>query len=207
MKERAEPGGSEELELKAVLADPGTLRLRLLAVGAQHRFGGIMRDRRYDRAGELVGRSEVLRLRTFHRDGRLTAAVLGWKGPPRVATGGYRRRAEIELPMAAAGGSPDAFLRALGYEAVHTIDRWIEVFDLDGTLLRMEGYPRMDDLLEVEGEPGAIERAIAATGIPRDAFTADPLAEFVRRYEARTGEPALLAAGEREMRPPAWATP
>jgi len=59
--------------------------------------------------------------------------------------------------------------------------------------IRLERYPRMDLLLEVEGDPAGIERAVALTGLPRAAFTADPLAEFVRRYELRTGETARLA--------------
>lgn len=204
---RDQSGVPHEIELKAVVADPATLRLRLLAVGAEHRFSGTMRDRRYDRAGELTAREQVLRLRTFHRNGERTAAVLGWKGPARVAPGGYKQREEIELPIASGGGAPEHFLQALGYEVVHAIDRWVEVFELTGTVLRLEGYPRMDDLLEVEGEPAAIERAIAATGIPREAFSADALTEFVRRFEARTGEQASLAAGERGLRPPAWAAP
>jgi adenylate cyclase class IV len=195
---------TNELELKALVPDPVTLRMRLLAVGAVPRFSGTMRDLRFDRSGELAAREHVLRLRTFERDGRRTGAILGWKGPTRVAAGGYKQREEIELPVAGGGGSPEAWLRALGYEVVQAIDRWVEVLELGGTVLRLEGYPRMDDLLEVEGEPGAIERAIAATGIPREAFSADPLAEFVRRYEARTGQPAVLAAGGR-MHPPGWA--
>ena len=196
---------AEELELKAAVPDPALLRLRLRAVGAAERFRGIMRDLRFDRDGELEDRDEVLRLRTFHRDGALTAAVLGWKGPVRRSREGYKQREEIELPVAAGGGDPESWLLALRYRVVHTIDRWVEVFELDGTVLRLEGYPRMDDLLEVEGEPAAIERAIAASGIPRQAFTADPLIEFIRRFEARTGESAVIAAGPHGMRPPAWA--
>jgi hypothetical protein len=34
---------------------------------------------------------------------------------------------------------------------------------------------------------------VAASGIPRHEFTAEPLVEFVRRYEERTGAPAELA--------------
>ncbi|HEU5040785.1 MAG TPA: hypothetical protein VFT84_08200 [Gemmatimonadales bacterium] len=196
-----------ELELKAVIPDPVALRLRLRAVGAAHRFSGTMRDLRFDRGGELTARDQVLRLRTFHRGGERTAAVLGWKGPARISPEGYKQREEIELPVGPGGGEPEAWLLALGYAIVHTIDRWIEVFDLDGTVLRLEAYPRMDDLLEVEGEPEAIERAIAVSGIPRGAFSADALAEFVRRFEARAGAAAVLAAGERGMRPPAWAAP
>ena len=71
--------------------------------------------------------------------------------------------------------------------------REVEVFDLAGATVRTERYPLMDPLVEVEGEPAAIERAIAASGIPRSEFTADSLSEFVRRFELRNGAPALLA--------------
>jgi len=84
-------------------------------------------------------------------------------------------------------------LRALGYDVVHAMDRDVEMLDLDGATVRLERYPRMDPLREVEGDPDAIERAIRATGIDRATFTADSLADFVRRFEARTGMPALLA--------------
>jgi hypothetical protein len=131
--------------------------------------------------------------------------VLGWKGPTRVSPQGYKQRQEVELPIAPGAGAPGEFLARLGYEVVHAIDRWIELFELGGTVLRLEAYPEMDDLLEVEGEPAAIERAIAATGIAREAFTADPLTEFVRRFEARTGRTARLASGPEGMRAPGWA--
>jgi hypothetical protein len=51
----------------------------------------------------------------------------------------------------------------------------------------------MDVLVEVEGEPAAIERVIEVSGMPRAAFTAESLTEFVRRFEARTGLQAELA--------------
>jgi hypothetical protein len=54
----------------------------------------------------------------------------------------------------------------------------------------------MDDLVEVEGAPEGIERAIAVLGIARDAFTAERLPQFVRRYEARTGATAALCDSE-----------
>ena len=82
---------------------------------------------------------------------------------------------------------------SLGYDVVHAIDREVEVYELEGATLRIERYPRMDPLLEIEGSPAAIERAVDATGIPRAEFTADSLTEFVRRYELRSGQPAALA--------------
>ncbi len=185
----------DELEVKAVLPDAEALRARLLAAGAVARFRGRMRDRRYDRGGELAARDEVLRVRSYHDAEGRVSALLGWKGPVRRSAEGYKQRAEIELPMAAGAddAGPHALLRSLGYEIVHAIDREVEVYQLGQAIVRLERYPRMDALLEVEGEPAAIEQAITVTGIPRDEFTAEPLAEFVRRFEARLGEAALLA--------------
>lgn len=184
----------DEVELKAVIPDPGAVCVRLVAAGAREQFRGRMSDRRYDRGGELGARDEVLRVRTYHHaDGR-TEVVLGWKGPVRRSPEGYKQRAEVELPIAAGAASLQALLAALGYEVVHAIDREVEVYDLDGATVRLERYPRMDPLLEVEGDPAAIERAIRASGIDRGAFSPDPLAEFVLRFELRTGLPAVLAA-------------
>ena len=188
-------GVHDELELKAVIPDPDALRARLLAAGAALRFGGRMSDRRYDRpGGELSLRDQVLRVRTFHSADGPATAILGWKGPAERSPEGYKRRAEIELPVTGGDrGAPHALLASLGYEVVHAIDREVEVFGLDGATLRIERYPRMDPLLEIEGSPAAIECAVEATGIPRAEFTADSLTEFVRRYELRSGHPAVLA--------------
>jgi adenylate cyclase class IV len=196
-----------EVELKAVLPDPATVRMRLLSVGGMLRYQGVMSDRRYDRDGELAARFEVLRLRTFHHAGGRAAAVLGWKGPMRRSPEGYKEREEIELAVGDGGRAPAAFLAALGFGEVHAIDRWVEVVELAGAIVRLESYPRMDDLIEVEGDPAAIERAVAVTGLPRSEFTADSLAEFVRRYEARTGDTAVLATSGGSLHPPAWASP
>jgi len=153
---------AEELELKAVLYDPPGVRRRLLAAGARLTFQGHLRDERYDRDGELQARGEVLRVRSYHLQHGPIDAILGWKGPVRRSPEGYKQREELELPIAA------------------------------GAMVRLEWFPRMDQLIEVEGTPEAIERAVAATGIPRDRFSADSLAEFVRRYEACHDHPATL---------------
>jgi adenylate cyclase class IV len=195
-----------EVELKAVLPDPVTVRMRLLSGGGVARFRGGMSDRRYDRGGELAARGEVLRLRTFHHTGGRADAVLGWKGPIRPSAGGYKEREELELAVGDGDSAPAAFLAALGYVVVHAIDRWVEVIELGGTVVRLESYPRMDDLIEVEGEPVAIERTVALTGVPRAEFSAESLTEFVRRYESRTGGIAILAASGGSAHAPAWAS-
>ena len=181
-----------ELELKAVVRDPDTSRARLRAAGAVPRFIGRMSDVRYDRAAELTSRDEVLRVRTFHHaDGRVEP-VLAWKGPTMRSPEGYKLRQEIELAISGPA-DPGPLLGALGYRPVHAIDRDVEIYRLGDAIVRLETYPRMDVLLEIEGDPAAIERAVAASGIPRGEFTAESLAEFVRRFEARTGLTAEVA--------------
>ena len=103
---------------------------------------------------------------------------------------GYKRREEHEVATA---GHPHALLVALGYAPVHAIDRDVEIYQLGDASVRLERYPDMDILVEVEGAPEAIERAIGVTGIGRDAFSAESLTDFVRRFEARTGRAATLA--------------
>ena len=181
-----------ELELKAVVSDPGAFRERLRAAGAVPRFIGRMTDLRYDRAGELVARDEVLRVRTFHHpDG--DEAIMAWKGPTTRSPDGYKLREEIELPVTPRDADPGRLLAALGYLPVHAVEREVEVYRLGDATARLETYPRMDVLVEIEGASAAIEHAIAASGIPRSEFTADPLAEFVRRFEERSGQAAVLA--------------
>jgi hypothetical protein len=84
-------------------------------------------------------------------------------------------------------------LERLGFAVSVQIDRRVEVYRLGKAVLRLEWYPEMDVLIEVEGEPADIERAIAATGLPRDRFLAESLPHFVAAFERRTGRAALLA--------------
>ena len=185
-----------EVELKAVVPDATALLARLEAAGAQVVFDGRLEDCRWDAPDRaLAGRDHVLRTRVL-RDAQGVHASLDWKGPTAYEDG-YKVREELSTPV----GDPDVLmgmLERLGYVRTREIDRHITQVALAGATLRVERYPRMDVLLEVEGEPAAIEAAIAATGLPRDGFTVERLPDFVRRYEARTGARAALC--DRELR-------
>src|SRR4029079_12307695 len=183
-----------ELELKAVVPDPEALRARLRHAGAIPGFRGRMTDRRYDRAGDLAARDEVLRIRTYHHPNGSTESVLAWKGATGRSPEGYKLRQEIELAVRSERGAAERLLGALGYAPVHLIEREVEIYRVEEATVRLERYPEMDSLVEVEGVPDAIERAIVVTGIARGDFTAEALSEFVRRYETRTGAPARLSA-------------
>jgi adenylate cyclase class IV len=201
-------GPRDELELKAVVPDPAGLVARLETAGAVAGFRGLMTDRRYDREGELAARDEVLRVRTYrHLDGG-SEAQLGWKGPTRRSADGYKVRAELECDLARGGGDPGALLQALGYRVVHAIDRRVAVYALHGAAARLEWYPRMDVLVEVEGTGEAIEAVVRATGLDRATFAADPLRAFVAHYEAggdrAAPRRAVLALAELAGEAPTW---
>jgi adenylate cyclase class IV len=197
-----------ELELKAVVADPDAVRRSLAAAGARLEFRGRMEDLRYDRDGELTRRDEVLRLRTYRPyeaqnpgDSRYSAR-LAWKGPTRRSPDGYKARAEIEVGLSDPGG-PE-LLGSVGFRTVQIIDRYVEVYRLQQAMIRLEWYPRMDVLIEIEGDARSIEAGILATGIPRSDFTAEPLVAFAARYQSRTGHPALLAVADLKGEEPPW---
>jgi predicted adenylyl cyclase CyaB len=184
-----------EVELKAVVTDVEGARKRLARAGASLEFEGALEDRRYDTEdGSLSERDEVLRVRSY-RSGSGVRTLLDWKGPADTMTG-YKVREEISTEISDADALL-AMLDKLGYVVIREIDRRIVQYRIAGTTVRFESYPRMDDLVEVEGDPPAIERAIELLGMSRGEFTGDSLAAFVARFERRTG--VLAAVSEREM--------
>lgn len=180
-----------EVELKSVVDDWSIRRAAVERAGGRLVFAGQLEDRRYDtRDGALTARDHVLRLRTY-RSAEGTRAEIDWKGPTRRERG-YKLREELEAPLAD-GDALAVILDRLGYVVTTRIDREIAQYEIDGATVRFERYPRLDDLVEVEGEPADIERAIATLGLPRDGFSTDRLSDFVARYEARTGTRAAIA--------------
>ena len=180
-----------EVELKSVVDDVDACRRRLEGAGARLTFEGRLEDRRYDDAdGRLGDADQMLRVRSFGgADGG--RATLEWKGPTRYEDG-YKVREEISVEAADAS-SVHTLLERLGYAVAVEIDRDVAQYVLDRATIRFERYPHMDVLVEVEGPPEAIERAIEALGIPRERFTADRLATFMARFEVRTGNRAIVS--------------
>jgi adenylate cyclase class IV len=194
-----------ELEVKAVVAAPGAVRRALESAGARLDFRGMMRDRRFDRADQLSARDEVLRVRVWDAEEvSYTRTQVAWKGPTTRSADGYKQRQEIEFG-ADDGTGVVHVLEALGYQVVEAIDRYVEVSELHGTTARLEWYPRMDVLIEIEGTAEGIEELIRVIGIPRDQCLADSLIQFAARYTARTGTPAVLAEADLMGLQPGWA--
>ncbi|MGI8842645.1 MAG: hypothetical protein ACR2HZ_03025 [Gemmatimonadaceae bacterium] len=185
-----------EWELKAIVPDWDALLERLRSQGAALEFEGRLEDRRYDTESlDLLARDHVLRLRAYRDlNGTVVRSSLDFKGATE-RRGGYKVREErstsIDDP-----GTLAVILEQLGYQVTLAIDRVIVQLTLHGAVIRLERYPRMDDLVEVEGTPQAIEAAILATGISREAFTAASLATFMALFEERTGTAAAVSDAE-----------
>ena len=186
-----------ETELKALVPELATARRRVESAGGRMTFAGRLEDRRYDRSElSLAALDHVLRLRVYRdASGKLSSASLDWKGPSSTS-GTYKVREELSSDVAGEPQQLAQILDRLGFTVTMQIDREIWQYDLDGAVVRFERYPRMDDLVEVEGTPESIERAITALGLERNSFTAERLPDFVRRFEARTGRAAALSDAE-----------
>jgi adenylate cyclase class IV len=183
-----------ERELKCIVDDE-MLRIRMVeAAGAVLTYAGEMVDYRLDTPDRVLeGRDHVLRVRSYRAEGA-TRASIDWKGPTEYLDG-LKVREELSVTT----GDPETLLvllENLGYEVTQVIERMIRQYDLDGTMIRFERYPRLYSLCEVEGTPAGIDRAIGALGIARDAFMTWRLKDFVAHYERETGTAAAINAGQ-----------
>lgn len=185
-----------EVELKGLLTSDAELaaaRARLEDAGAELMYEGRLEDKRYDTTDRALAlQDHVLRLRVYR--GETVVTSLDFKGPTTYADG-FKVREEHTVgaddPVALA-----RILEAMGYVITREIDREIAQYRHAGAVIRFERYPRMDILVEVEGEPEAIERAILTLGMPREGFTTERLPDFVLKYESRTGERAAICDRE-----------
>ena len=183
-----------EVELKAVVIDPAGTRKQLEKAGAKLTYEGRLVDRRYDiESRELADRDEVLRVRRYESGGS-AKTFLDWKGRTETQ-GAYKIREEISTPVDNFSAI-EQILDKVGFVVTMEIDRDIALYQLDAATIRFETYPRMDVLVEVEGQPDAIEQAIVALGMSRGVFTSERLATFVNRFEKRTGVRAAICDRE-----------
>jgi len=183
-----------EVEVKAVCDDLSARRKQVERAGAKLTFEGRLVDRRYDiESRELADRDEVLRVRRYETGGS-AKTYLDWKGPTETR-GAYKIREEIST-LVDDFAAIEQILDKVGFIVAMEVDREIAQYELEGAAIRFETYPRMDVLVEVEGEPDAIERAIEALGMARGEFTSERLANFVSRFERRTGVKAAVCEKE-----------
>ncbi|MEO8909729.1 MAG: class IV adenylate cyclase [Gemmatimonadaceae bacterium] len=183
-----------EVELKAVVSDLSSVRRQLEKPGVELVYEGRLLDQRYDvESRELAQRDEVLRVRRYEA-GASARTYLDWKGPTEIQ-GAYKIREEVST-LVDDFPALEEILQKLGFTITMEIDRQIVQYNLGGATIRFETFPRMDVLVEVEGEPETIEAAIEALGMARGEFTSERLPTFVERFERRTGVRAAICDRE-----------
>lgn len=185
-----------EVELKAVVDDLSSARKQLEEAGARLSFEGRLSDQRYDvESRELLQRDEVLRVRRYQVAGS-SKIFFDWKGPTETQDV-YKIREEVST-LVEDFEALGQILARLGFIVTMEVDREIAQYELGDAVIRFETYPRMDILVEVEGQPDSIEAAIEALGVARGKFSSDRLAAFVSRFEQRTGVRAAVCDRELE---------
>jgi predicted adenylyl cyclase CyaB len=183
-----------EVELKAVVIDLAATRKQLEKASAKLTYEGRLVDRRYDiESRELADRDEVLRVRRYEA-GESAKTFLDWKGRTETQ-GAYKIREEIST-LVDDFAATEQILDKVGFVVTMEVDREIAQYQLGAVTIRFETYPRMDVLVEVEGEPDGIEQAIEALGMSRGEFTSERLPSFVSRFEKRTGVKAAVCDRE-----------
>jgi predicted adenylyl cyclase CyaB len=185
-----------EVELKAVVEDLAGARKQLEKAGARLVFEGSLSDSRYDvESRELTERDEVLRVRRYEAPGS-SKTYLEWKGPTETQDV-YKIREEVST-LVEDFEALSQILTRLGFVVTMEINREVAQYELGGATIRFETYPRMDVLVEVEGEPDSIEQTVEALGMARGRFSSDRLPQFVERFEQRTGVRAAICNRELE---------
>lgn len=145
-----------EREVKIRVADHSALRPLLEQMGATAAGTEEESNRILDTAdGALYKQRQLLRVRATAR------GLLTWKGP--VAdqdTRGHKMREELEVPIPRDRvDTLLALLARLGYNEVLRYDKRRETWRWHGVAITLDSL-EFGDFVEIEGEAGAIERAI-----------------------------------------------
>lgn len=168
-----------EVEVKYRLVSPGPVKQRLVDAGGQG-FGRVFETNvRYDTPdGAITQAGCLLRLR---KDGN---ARLTHKTPhPESGNEGFKIHRELEV-VVGDFDTMDSILKALGFRAVQTYEKWRETFHLMGCEICLDTLP-FGEFMEIEGEKERIEEVARTLGLSRSGrITANYLALFEALREA-----------------------
>lgn len=144
-----------ETEVKILVADlqviTDKLRKQNASLSAERVFE---RNIRYDdNTGTLTGAGRVLRLRQD------TRARLTYKAPGNAAVQGVLSRKELEVTVSDFE-TTDLLLKALGYQPSWEYEKYRTTYKLKDCEVVLDEMP-YGDFVEVEGEPGSIERVLS----------------------------------------------
>jgi adenylate cyclase class 2 len=156
-----------ETEVKILVPDLDAVRRRLEADPDAHLARPRVHEyniRYEDAAGALTPAGIVLRLRRDAPVGGGAARVrLTYKAPARQESAGASTRLEYEVEVSDFE-EMDVILRRLGYRPFWVYEKYRMTYTLAGAEVVLDETP-FGAFVEAEGEPGAIEAALARLGL------------------------------------------
>jgi len=171
-----------EVEIKFRVADVGRLQQALAASGFRletpptHELNTL-----YDRGNTLRRRGEILRLRKYGDQWRLTHKAKGTAGKHKV-------RAEHESAVAD-GPEVDAILRALGYQPVFVYEKFRSEWSGGDGKVVVDHTP-IGVIAEIEGPPRWIDRTARLLGIDPGDYITKSYGELFLEWQKATGSAA-----------------
>ncbi len=179
---------NKEKELRGKIDDLNKFRDQLNIAGAKMSKKGFMQDYYFDNPFlNLKSKNQKLRIRAI--DYKLIQ--LCWKGPISVDKQ-TKIREEIEVGVKNVEPLIKIFEK-LGFQNTRFYERYFETYLLYDVKIRIEQFPIMDILVEIEGEQHLINRAVTHLNISKDVFGPKTLVSFIKEYEIRNGTPAKLS--------------
>ena len=153
-----------EVEIKFRVADASRLEQALAAAGFERKTPPTHElNTLYDRGGALRRKGEILRLRKYGEQWRLTHKAKGTAGKHKV-------RAEHETAVAD-GAELDAVLCALGYQPAFVYEKFRSEWSGGEGEVVVDHTP-IGVIAEIEGPPRWIDRTARLLGVePRDYIT------------------------------------
>ena len=183
---------SQEIEVKIPVPDLERVRTALRELGAaparpRHAESNMLFD---DASGRLAAAGCALRLR--RAEGK---AILTFKGPARFSAG-VKSREERETEVADAA-EVEAILGALGFAPRFRYDKLREEWNHSGCAVALDETP-IGSFVEIEGDPAAIRRTVAALALDFAAALPYSYAGLYarRRKEDPSLPPDMVFAGK-----------
>ena len=175
--------GPQEIEVKLPAADLAEVRRRLEELGATLEKGrhDESNDLFDDAAGSLAGAGRALRLRRAQGRGILT-----FKGAAKF-TQGVKSREERETAVGEPG-EMEAILERLGFRRKFRYEKRREEWRFSDCDVALDETP-IGNFVEIEGDPAAIRRAVAALAL--DFASAIPYSYAGLYARKRKEDPAL----------------
>jgi adenylate cyclase class 2 len=170
-----------EIEVKIKIENLAAVEQKLQAAGATLKAGRVYeRNVRYEDAGEtLTPAARVLRLRQD------TGVRLTYKEPHDPVGGGAWARTELEVTVSDFE-TMDLLLQKLGFHAAWIYEKYRTTYELEGCEVVQDEMP-FGPFIEVEGEPDAIQRALAALGLADAPRITASYSDLFFQIKARLG--------------------